>query len=146
VRWESVTRAVSHMRDKRLSLQRAADEAQLPPALLKRLAGSAIKKGANGRYVATKYDRLLRVLLTPATDGMREVATRDSREASKLSRYSHALELLLHGKDAKAITAFESVRVRMADGSTISLLTNIEDIRRLANAGVLSFESIYAKR
>src|SRR5438128_1915378 len=60
--WEQVTRLVSRMREEGVSLRRAARDAKIRPQTAIRLAGSALRKRPNGRYGASRRDRLLRVL------------------------------------------------------------------------------------
>src|SRR6266550_1190436 len=58
--WDSVAHVISRMRD-RVSLPRASKEFGIAPSVVIRLGRSALRK-KNGRYIATKTDRLLRVL------------------------------------------------------------------------------------
>jgi hypothetical protein len=135
---------VSKMREGR-SLRAAAREVGLSPDLLRRLAGRAIRKGTKGRYVVTANDQLLRVLVIPSPDGTREIAVRDSRVASRVAEYWNAVHRYLGRSDVAALAAFEGVSIRAADGVSVPLLTDRAALDRLANAGVLSFESIYAR-
>jgi hypothetical protein len=144
--WEQITRLVSRMRDEGVSLRRAARDAQVSPRTAIRLAGSALRKTKHGRYAASSRDRLLRVLVIPTEDGSREIALRDSRQASEVSRYFATLGRLVHGQDASALRTFRRARLKTLDGETVRLLTDVDALKRLANAGVLSFESIYARR
>src|SRR5712691_8207776 len=86
-RWTRATHVISKIRADGVSLHRAAREFGLGPRVVLRLAGPALRKRANGRYAAKASDRLLRILALPARDGMREIATRDSREASLVAEY-----------------------------------------------------------
>src|SRR5690349_6573389 len=61
--FEHVARVVSRMRGERVSLQRAARDAGQSRETTIRLAGSALRRDRQGRYVATNHDRLLRVLV-----------------------------------------------------------------------------------
>lgn len=47
--------------------------------------------------------------------------------------------------DDSALRKFRGVRIRAASGESIPLLTEPEELNRLGNAGVLSFESLYAR-
>jgi len=73
------------------SRTRAMRELRLTRAQVDRFATSAFRKLKNGRYVAKAYDRLLRVVMVVSEDGLREVATRDSRQASKAGKHSAAV-------------------------------------------------------
>jgi hypothetical protein len=77
---------------------------------------------------------------------LREIATRDSREASKAAEYWNALHRYLSTGDASAIRKFNGKYITDANGSKIRLLTDLKELDRQGNAGNLSFETIYAKR
>ena len=143
--WERVTRLVSRMRDEGVSLRRAARDAKVSPQTAIRFAGAALRKLPNGRFVAAASDRMLRVLVIPTADGSREIALRDSRQATEVSHYFTALRRFLHTGDASALQPFRRTRITTVEGERVRLLTDLDAVKRLANAGVLSFESIYAR-
>src|SRR5205814_565933 len=143
--WEQVTRLVSRMRDEGVSLGQAARDAKVQAPTAIRLAGAALRKNTAGRYVPTSRDRLLRVLVIPTEDGSREIALRDSRQATEISHYFTALRRFLHTGDPSALRQFQRSRIKTVDG-TVRLLTDVDMLKRLGNAGVLSFESIYGRR
>jgi hypothetical protein len=102
----------------------------------------------NGRYAVQPHDRLLRVLNVideAVPGGLREVATRDSRQATVISAYWRAVDLYVSKGVATSLPAFEGRMVIDAEGHRIPLVTDRATLERLANAGVLSFESIYAR-
>jgi hypothetical protein len=111
-----------------------------------RRAGRAFRKRRNGRIVVRPTDTLLRVLIIPTRKGLREIATRDSRQASVVARYWIALNRYLTFGDASALHEFDGKKITTADGKKVPLLTDVTELDRLASAGVLSFETIYAKR
>ena len=133
------------MRADGLPLANAARDFGLDPRTVIRWGSSALSKSSNGRYFAAKSDRLLRVLLLPTSYGTREVATRDSRQASQVAEYWDAVQRYLQKGDDSALQQFRGVRIKAADGESIPLLTETEELDRLGNAGVLSFESLYAR-
>jgi hypothetical protein len=133
------------MRDQSVSLRHAARDAKVTPQTAIRLAGSALRKQKNGRYVAASRDRL-RVLVIPTADGSREISIRDSGQATEISHYFTALRRLLHTGDASALRAFRRTRIDTVEGARVRLLTDVETLKRLGNAGVLSFESMYGRR
>jgi hypothetical protein len=83
------------MRTEGLSLKKAAKEAGVSPRTVAKRAGRAIKKGENGRYVVSKRDSLLRVVQVPTSDGSRDIALRNSRQASTLAQYWDAVQKYL---------------------------------------------------
>jgi len=133
------------MRANGISLRQAAHEFELDPKLVLRLAGPALRKRANGRYTPKASDRLLRVIVIPTSDGLSEIATRDSREASKAAKYWNAVHRYLATGDAFALPQFKGKKITDANGKRVQLVTDFNELDRLGSAGVLSFESIYPK-
>ena len=109
-----------------------------------RLAGSAFTKKQR-RYRIRPFDRLLRVLVIPSRKGLREIATRDSREASLIGEYWSAVEKYLMRGDASALRKLRRKSVIDSSGKRVRLLTNLEELKRQASAGVLHFESLYGR-
>ncbi len=141
--WNRALHAISRMRADGFSLSQASREYGIDRRKVLKLAGRALRK-AKGRYVAKASDRLLRILVVPTPDGLREVALRDSRQASQLAEYWDAVQRYLQKGDESALRKFRGKRIKDAEGKPIRLLTNLEELDRLGNAGVLSFESLYA--
>jgi hypothetical protein len=77
--------------------------------------------------------------------GVREVATRDSREASKAAKYWNAVHRYLSTGDASAIRQLDGNHIVDAKGKRAQLVTDLNELYRLGSAGVLSFETIYPK-
>jgi hypothetical protein len=88
----------------------------------------------------------VRVLIIPTRRGLREIAIRGSRQASLVSRYSNAIKRYLVSGDTSALREFESKEIETIQGRRVPLLTDRAELDRLAAAGELSYESIYAKR
>lgn len=143
--WNRITHAVSKMRNNDVSLRQAEQEFALPSGTVQRLAGSALRKEANGQYVAQATDRLLRVLVFPTSAGTREIAVRDSNEASQVAKFWTAAQRYLETGDASELSKFEGMHVTDASGTQVSFLTDLDELDRLGSAGVLSFESLYAR-
>ena len=109
-----------------------------------RRGGSVFRKLPNGRYTAKSSDRLLRVLIVLTPEGKQEVVLRDSREASKVGKHWNAVQKYVETGDASALEQFAGVQVTDVQGNKIALLTDTDTLDLYADAGVLSFESIYA--
>jgi hypothetical protein len=77
---------------------------------------------------------------------MRNVAVRNSRDASLAGKYWNAVHTWVALGDASALAQFAGVQIVDAKGRRVLLLTDLRTLSRLAGAGVLSFESIYARR
>jgi hypothetical protein len=140
--WDSIAHVISRMRD-RVSLPKASKEFDVAPNLVVTLGRSALRK-RNGRYFATKTDSLLRVLSVLSVDGKKEVATRDSRQASLVGGHWAAVQRYLNTGDDSALLRFKGIKITDASGKRHLLLTDLAELNRLASAGVLSFESMYA--
>lgn len=143
--WNRVAHVISKMRADGASLHEASRESQIDPRTVIRWSGSALRKTAKGRYAARASDRLLRVLLVPTPTGLNEVAIRDSRQASELAKYSDAVQKYLETGAASELHKFDGQYIIDADGQRVRLLTNLGELDRLGSAGVLSFESLYAR-
>jgi hypothetical protein len=70
---------------------------------------------------------------------------RDSRQASQVAEYWNAVHRYLETGDDSALRKFRRKRITDAKGTRVPLLTDLDELDRLGSAGVLSFESLYAK-
>src|SRR5262249_52422714 len=127
-----------------ITLPKATKEFGLDRNTVIRLARSALRKQRNGRYVAKKTDQLLRVVSALIADGRKEIATRDSRQASLVGGHWAAVQKYLQTGDDSALLRFKGKKVTDARGKRYLLLTDHGELERLGSAGVLSFESMYA--
>jgi hypothetical protein len=143
--WNRVTNAISKMRSDGTSLRQACQEFALNQDEVVRLANPALRKRKNGDYAVKPADDLLRVLVIPTADGLREIGLRDSRLASVVGKYWAAVQRYLETGDPSALRKIRRKTVTDADGKRISLIKDLAELDRLGSAGVLSFESIYAK-
>jgi len=141
--WNRVTHVVSKMRADKLSLQQTSREFGLDPHTVLGLVRPTLRKNKSGRYAAKRSDKLLRVLVVPTPEGLRETTTRDSRQASLVGEYGAAVEKYLRTGDASTLERFRRKRVIDASRKRIPLLTDLDELDRQASAGVLSFESLY---
>lgn len=145
LQWNRTTHVLQKMRAQGVSLSQAAREMGVPRKKVIELGGSALKKQANGRYAARSFDRLLRVLIIPSPKGLTEVAVRDSRTASKIGEYNAAVQEYVRRGNPKKLQQFKKLKLKDASGNPIRLLIDRAALMRLGHAGVLSFESIYAR-
>jgi hypothetical protein len=76
---------------------------------------------------------------------LQEIAIRDSREASVLAEYWAAVQKYLQTGDASALRKIRRKTITNSDGKRVRLVKDLAELDRLGSAGVLSFESIYAK-
>jgi hypothetical protein len=143
--WDRVVAVISKLRTQGTSLQQTSKEIGVSPRTVVRWGGSALEKGSKGRYQAKRSDGLLRLLMIPTHEGPREIAVRDSRQASLVGKYWNALRQYLATGDVIGIKKFDGKFVTAEDGKRFGLLTNLADLDRLGSAGLFSFESIYAR-
>jgi hypothetical protein len=144
--WDRVVSVISKMRGEKTSLQKAAKEKNISPRTVKRWAGSALQKSASRKWSATPGDRLLREMRMITTDGERDILVRGSRQATQLSRYSRAVQTYVRTGDASELLAkFHGRFIKDANGLKLPFLTDLDELKRRASAGALSFESLYTR-
>lgn len=143
--WTRVENVIAKMRTEQVSLKTAAREIGINPRTVKRWGGSALRKSSSGRYTARPGDQLLRVLKIPTPDGPIEIGVRGSRQASTLGEYWAAVHKYIATGDASGLEKFRGKQVKDANGKAVPLLTNVDQLNRLGSAGILSFESLYAR-
>ncbi|HEV2315357.1 MAG TPA: hypothetical protein VGR94_08640 [Candidatus Acidoferrales bacterium] len=131
-----------------MSLREGSREFGIDSRVVARLGKSALRKRKNGQYSAKSKDKLLRILAIPLAEGKggkREVATRDSREASILGKFWAAAQKYLQTGDSSALKKLRRKYIIDASGKRVPLLTELAELDRLGSAGMLSFESLYAE-
>jgi hypothetical protein len=143
-RWRNVGQTVTEVRTG-ASLTQASRKFSLDSRTVRRLAPSALHKRTNGRWVARAHDSLLRVLVIPTRKGLSEIGVRDSHHATLLGEYWNAVERYLLTGESSAFRRFQGKHIVDASGERVPLLTDLHELDRLGSAGVLSFESIYAR-
>jgi hypothetical protein len=143
--WDRAVQVPAEMRRLGLSLPQASRKFRVSTKTVLRLAAAAFTK-KRGKYQVTRMDRLLRVLPIPGKKALREVAFRDSREASVVGQYWSALDKVLATGDATAFRKLPRKTVIDENGKRVRLLTNLEELKRQASAGLLHFESLYGRR
>lgn len=144
-KWNRVVHAISKMRSDGVSLHKAAREAGVSSRVVATLGGAALRKSARGRYAVKPKDQLLRVLIIPSPGGLREVPVNDSATASRIAEYSDAVQKYLRTGDTSKLKRFRRMKLKDAKRELIHLLTDPAELSRQGSAGVLSFESLYAR-
>jgi hypothetical protein len=142
--WNSVGQVISKMRSGHISLRKASKEIGVDPSKVLKLGRSAIRKQKSGKYAARKTDRLLRILSVLTPEGRREIAVRDSHQASLLGKYWASVQRYLQTGDDSALRKFKGKKITDASGKRHPLITDLRQLDTLGSAGVLSFESLYA--
>jgi hypothetical protein len=142
---QKAAHVLSAMRTEGISLHAASREHSVSPRTVQRHAGPALQKTSRGTYKARKSDRLLRVLVLPTPGGLAEIATMDSRAATMVAEYWNAVNLYLETGDDTDLARFRGHSIIDAQDDAVPLLTDLYELERLGSAGVLSFQSLYAK-
>jgi len=143
--WNRVVHVISKMRTDHTSLRKASQEFGVSSSRVIQLARAALRKRKNGRYGARTSDQLLRVLVVPTSTGPREIAVRGSQQATLLGQYWAALQKYLETGDDSALRKIRRKQITDASGRRVPLIKDVRELDRLGSAGVLSFESLYAK-
>jgi hypothetical protein len=102
------------------------------------------RRKANRKRYPTREPEL-RILVLPTPQGLREIAVLGDRQASMVGTFWNSVHRYLESGDASALGKFEGKRITDAKGVKVALLTDLAELDRLGSAGVLSFESIYAR-
>jgi hypothetical protein len=139
-----VARALTLMREGQ-SATAAAQKAGTTLRTMHRYAGRALKSTAGGRYRAAVGDRLRRYvrMLTPV--GLIGIEARTSKAASRIAQYWAAVNRYLTTGDDSRLRPFRGTAIRVGK-VTYPFVTDLPTLERLAHAGEVQFEDLYASR
>lgn len=135
---------VQLMRREGLSLSHAAKQAGTTPNAVRRHAGRALERTGSGGYRAKPYDRMVREMRFLTGEGLMVLPVRDSRSATKLARYMAAVDHYLRTGDDARLRRFRGKGI-WVDKRFHPFITDLDLLDRLANAGEVSFEELYAR-
>jgi hypothetical protein len=133
--------ALARMRRENLSLARATRIEHIKPSTFLRHVGSAVYRSGPGKpWKPTKSDRFGARMTVLTAQGPTTVLVRGSRERTRLARYDIALRKWRAAEDGadKELMAFQGQTV----GGHI-LITDLELLIRLEEAGQLDFDALY---
>lgn len=137
---------VSEARRGKGSLSKLARARGISPKTVRRASGAFRKR--SGRWVATRSDRVQRFLKSYEHGERIEVLVSDSRTASQLSRYAHAVATYLETGDPRDLRAFDGKTYRDAFGKVHTFETRPEAIRAIierSEADFGAFADLYAE-
>lgn len=120
------------------SLSEAARYEHTTPRTVRKLVGKQLKRGASGRYSATRGDTLRRNLNVLGFDGFVPVVVRSSKQAQLDSQHLSAVGRFLRTGDTELLKPFVGKRV-----GGVELLTDPDRLRELADAGLVKLDSLY---
>lgn len=139
--YQRTLEVLGYMRDD-MSLHEAARRAETTPRTARRYAGSVIEKRGS-RYVAKASDRLPRWVRVPTTEGTETKVVRSSKTASRLAAYWAAVNRYLTTGRTDGLRQFRGKSFR-AGKVGYPFLTDLNTLDRLAEAGEVAFEDLYA--
>jgi hypothetical protein len=127
-------------------LSKLARARGMAPKTVRRATGAFRKQG--GRWVATRQDRVERWLKSYENGSRVEVLVRDSRTASRLSRYANAVGHYLETGDARVLAKFEGKTYRDAYGVVHTFETDPAALRAVierSESDFGAFADLYAE-
>jgi len=128
------------------SLKHASRVIGIDPRTVERSAGAALRHSPTSRrYLARASDALQREVRMPSPEGLTDVVVKNSKEASLVGEYWNEVHAYLARGDASGLARFAKRHVTDANGEPVPFLVDRDALDELGNAGVLSFESIYAR-
>jgi hypothetical protein len=133
---------LSLMRNRKLSLRKAAKEALTTPRTVVKYAKSALQRSATGRYRAKPHDRLTRHLRFLDEEGQIIVKVQSSRTASTVAEYWAGVDHYLKSGDAQRLERFQGKSLR-AGKAQLPFITDLSILDRIASAGEVTFEDLY---
>lgn len=134
---------LSLMRAEGKSLTAAIREAHTTRQTVVRYVASALTKGSSGRYGAKPSDRFARDLHFLTPEGQVAITVRSSRTASKIAEYMAAVDHYLKTGNTTRLDNFRGKSVKTGK-LTLAFVTDPRTLDRLANAGQVAFEDLYA--
>lgn len=134
--------AVALMRREGLSLDEAASRVGTQPAVVVLYANPALQK-VGGEYEALPSDTLERALAFPTPTGNATVVVGSSVDASAIGEYFNAVRSYVRTGDASKLGEFAGQSVTDVNDKEWRFVTDPGTLKRLGNAGVLSFADLY---
>lgn len=131
--------------DRSLSVRKAAAELKIDPRKVIRIGSSGMRRRKNGRYVARPDDKLLRTVVIETREGRRDITVRGFKKASLAGEHANALRIRAFTGEATAIQEFHGKHIIDANGNKVEFLTDLSQVDQLADAGLLSFETLYSR-
>ena len=136
--------ALARMRRDKVSLAQACRLEHIKPKTALRYVANAVRQDRpNGRYVATKRDKIRRDLRIPTALGPISVPIYGSKTAREISRYANAVAVYLRTGKTSQLARFRGKTVGRR-GQKFELITDPGTLSVLADAGALQLDQLYA--
>lgn len=123
------------------SLSDAARAEHTTARTVRKVVGKQLRRGASGRYSATRSDTLRRDLTVLGFNGFEPVIVRSSKLAKLASEHLIAVNRFLRTGDPEWLKPFIGKRV-----GTVELLTDPERLGVLADADLIRLDSLYREQ
>ena len=134
--------AVAQMR-KGKSLTRAAKLSHTTPETVVKYAGTIVARPTGKPYKAAGYDQITREMRFLTPTGVVALPIRSSASASRIGEYWNAVNHYLKTGRSNRLKAFRGKTVQVRGGHH-RFVTDELTLERLANAGEVRFEDLYA--
>ncbi len=129
---------LARMRSRAESLSQAARNEHTTPRTVRKEVGKQLRRGASGRYSATRADTLRRDLTVLGFDGYEPVVIRSSKQAHLASEHLIAVGRFLRTGDTEWLKPFVKKRV-----GGVRLLTDVDRLHDLADADLVKLDALY---
>jgi len=129
---------LARMRSRGESLSQAARLEHTTPRTVLKIVGKQLKRGASGRYSATRGDTLRRDLSVLGFEGYEPVVVRSSKQAHLAAEHLVAVGRFLRTGDTEWLKPFIGKRL---DG--VELLTDPDRLHILADADLVKLDALY---
>lgn len=120
------------------TLSEAARAEHTAARTVRKIVGKQLRRGASGRYSATRGDTLRRDLTVLGFDGFQPIVARSWKQAQLASEHLIAVNRFLRTGDPEWLKPFLAKRV-----GGVELLTNPDRLGVFADAGLVKLDSLY---
>jgi hypothetical protein len=120
------------------SLSDAAGAEHTTARTVRKLIGKQIRRGASGRYSATRSDTLRRDISVLGFNGFEPISVRSWKQAQLASEHLIAVNRFLRTGDPEWLKPFIGKRV-----GGVELLTNADRLLEFADADLIRLDTLY---
>jgi hypothetical protein len=129
---------LARMRNRGESLTQAARLEHTTPSVVRKLVRKQLRRGASGRYSATRSDTLRRDLNVLGYEGYEPVVVRSSKQAQVAADHLVAVGRFLRTGDKEWLKPFVGRRL-----GRVELLTDTDRLQTIANANLIKLDALY---
>lgn len=111
---------------------------------MQKYVGTALWRAENGRYKAKPSDLFVRSIRFATAEGLTNIDVRGARLASRVAEYWNAVDHYLKTGETDPLNKFVDKSIKIGP-LVYPFITDPRILNRLANAGEVAFEDLYAK-